>query len=214
MSLRTSVVAVFIVSALAAASAFGEETGPRGEDVFEAACSQCHIKGEGGAPRIGDRSAWTKRVAQGQSSLARKAVDGIRTMPAHGGETSLSDLEVQRATVYMVNQSGGSWAEPSAPGQPAAGRSAAQVVQAHCVLCHSSGFDGAPRIGDRAAWLPRTALGIDPLVRSVIRGHGAMPVRGGEARLTDAELRSAVIYVISSASTRPAPPERKAKPAR
>ncbi len=213
MRFSKGVGAALIACAFAAAPASGQETGPRGEDVFEGACASCHIKGEGGAPRIGDRSAWAKRVAQGQTSLARKAVDGIRTMPAHGGETSLSDLEVQRAVVYMVNQSGGSWAEPSAPGQPPAGRGAAQVVQAHCVVCHSTGFDGAPRIGDRAVWLPRTALGIDPLVRNVIRGHGGMPVRGGEARLTDAELRRAVIYMISSASTRPAA-ERKANPGR
>ena len=58
-------------------------------------------------------------------------------------------------------------------------------------------------VGDRAAWLPRTRLGIDPMVRAAIRGHGAMPPRGGQANLTDAELRDAVIYMLSA-------PERRA----
>ena len=206
------VLAVLVLLALAAAPAWGQDAGYRGVDVFDAACAACHIKGDGGAPRVGDRAAWTMRVALGLAGLTRNVVDGIRDMPAHGGDTTLSRLEFQRAIVYIVNESGGNWAEPAGPEQAAAGRSGAQVVQAHCALCHASGFDGAPRIGDRAAWLPRTVLGIDPMVRTAIRGHGAMPRRGGQASLTDTELRGAVIYMISSASTRAAA-EGKTNPA-
>lgn len=38
-------------------------------------------------------------------------------MPAKGGDPSLSDIEVERAVVFMVNQSGGSLQEPEAPAE-------------------------------------------------------------------------------------------------
>lgn len=195
------VVAALVPLAFAAAPARGQDAGLRGVDVYEAVCAGCHAEGEKGAPRIGDRAAWSKRAVRGLAGLTHSALDGIRSMPSHGGDTSLSDLELRRAIVYMVNASGGNWVEPARE-QPAAERSVAQIVQSYCALCHAAGYGGAPRIGDRAAWLPRTALGIDPLVRKVVRGHDKMPPRGGQANLTDAELRGAVIYMISSAGAR------------
>jgi cytochrome c5 len=72
-----------------------------------------------------------------------------------------------------------------------------QVVQARCVTCHENGANGAPKIGDRAAWAPRISQGLDALVHSAIRGHGNMPPRGGLAELTDSEMRAAVIYMFN-----------------
>jgi len=69
-----------------------------------------------------------------------------------------------------------------------------QVVQARCVTCHENGVNGAPKIGDRAAWTPRMSQGLDALVHAAIRGHGNMPPRGGLAELTDSEMRAAVLY--------------------
>ena len=54
---------------------------------------------------------------------------------------------------------------------------------------------GAPKIDDRAAWIPRMKYGVDATVRSAIKGHGAMPARGGMANLTDTELRAAILYM-------------------
>lgn len=76
-----------------------------------------------------------------------------------------------------------------------ADRSGEQIVRAQCVKCHESGKGGAPRIGDRSAWVERVKLGLDAVVRSAIRGHGAMPARGGMAELTDAEFRAAIVYM-------------------
>ncbi|HSD41664.1 MAG TPA: c-type cytochrome [Burkholderiales bacterium] len=100
----------------------------------------------------------------------------------------------------MVNQSGGAWAEPIDKTVPSAERSGEQVVQAQCAQCHRTGEGGAPKIGDRAAWTPRLRQGLDVAVRSAIRGHGGMPARGGLADLTDAEVRSAVIYMFNPVS--------------
>jgi cytochrome c5 len=203
------VLAVLVPLLVAAAPVRAQEPGYRGVDIFDAVCWACHTDGEAGAPRIGERAAWAARATQGLDGLTRNARRGIRGMPQHGGNASLSRLEIQRAIVYMVNASGGNWVEPADPRPRGAARIGAQIVHARCALCHESGFDGAPRIGDRAAWLPRTKLGIDPMVRSAIRGHGAMPPRGGKANLTDAELRDAVIYMISSPGARAAA-DRKA----
>jgi cytochrome c5 len=191
---------LFVLLVFAAASALAQEPGYRGVDVFDAACAACHVKGEGGAPRIGDTAAWSKAMAKGLPGLTQLVAKGNRGMPPHGGNTSLGQRELQRAIVYLVNESGGDWVEPADPKAPR--RSAAQIVQDHCALCHATGFDNAPVTGDKAAWLPRTVLGIDPLVRTAARGHGGMPPRAGKASLTDAELRSAVIYMASSASKR------------
>lgn len=205
--------AVLFGLALAAAPVRGQEAGQRGIDVFEAVCASCHIKGENGAPRIGDRAAWSGRAAQGLDGLTRNALAGIRKMPPHGGDASLSRLELQRAIVYIINQSGGNWVEPVGPGNTEGRRSGAQIAQTRCALCHASGFDGAPRIGDRVAWAQRTTPGIDRLVRTAVRGHRGMPPRGGDPSLTDAELRSAVIYMASSAGARAAA-DREANPKR
>jgi len=210
---RVRVLAALVPAVFAAAPAFGQDSAYRGVDIFDAVCANCHISGEEGAPRIGDRAAWAKRAEQGLAGLTRNTLEGIRSMPAHGGNASLSHLELQRAIVYIVNESGGNWVEPTPRRRPGTERSGAQVVQSYCVLCHASGFENAPRIGDRAEWARRTKLGIDPLVRAAIRGHGAMPPRGGQANLTDAELRGAVIYMASSASARAAA-DRKANPGR
>ena len=72
-----------------------------------------------------------------------------------------------------------------------------QVVQARCVTCHENGVNGAPKIGDRAAWTPRMSQGLDALVHAAIRGHGNMPPRGGLPELTDAEMRAAVLYMFN-----------------
>ena len=119
-------------------------------------------------------------------------------MPPHGGNLKLTDNEIERAITYMVNQSGGHWAEPVNRTSPGVARSGEQVVRSQCVKCHETAVGGAPRIGDQAAWLPRLKLGLDSLVRSAINGHGGMPARGGEADLTDPEMRSAIVYMFNA----------------
>lgn len=191
----------FFVLLLAFAASFtvseaGAQAGERsGKQVVDAVCASCHATGAKGAPKIGDRKAWSKRAEQGLSSLTEHALQGIREMPAHGGNASLTDLEIGRAVTYMVNQSGGKWVEPASAKDMAAGRSGAQVVKEQCAKCHKDGTGGAPKIGDRDAWKPRLSAGVDQLVRSAIRGHGGMPARGDRADLTDAEIRDAILYM-------------------
>ena len=190
------------------AGAGAQNGGRSGKEIVATLCVACHGTGASGAPKIGDNKAWAKRASQGLTGLTQNALKGIRQMPSHGGNPNLTDLEIERAITYMVNQSGGHWAEPVNRASPSAARSGEQVVHAQCAKCHETGVGGAPRIGDRAAWLPRLKLGLDSLIRSAINGHGGMPPRGGAADLTDPEIRSAVVYMFNvgtvSATTVPA----------
>ncbi|MBV8209733.1 MAG: cytochrome c5 family protein [Mycobacterium sp.] len=179
----------------------GSDAGQSGQQVVEAVCARCHRTGLNGAPKIGDQAAWSKRAAQGLTSLTQHALDGIRRMPAHGGSPNLTDLEISRAITYMVNRSGGHWFEPVSTTAAAAERSGEQVVKTQCVKCHEPGLNGAPKIGDRKAWLPRMKQGVNYLVRSAMHGHGGMPPRGGEADLTDSELKNAILYMFDPTYT-------------
>ena len=172
-----------------------------GKEVVDTVCLACHGEGVQGAPKIGDAKAWGERASQGLSALAQHAIDGIRQMPAHGGNLGVTDFEIQRAVTYMINQSGGSWTEPIDTGSPNLERSGERIVQIQCANCHQTGEGGAPKIGDMAAWIPRLRQGLDGAVRSAINGHGGMPPRGGMANLTDTELKSAVIYMLNPVST-------------
>lgn len=171
-----------------------------GEDIVGQVCAACHKRGENGAPVIGDKKAWDKRKAQGLSKLSQHALEGIRKMPAHGGGAGLSNAELERAITYMVNQSGGNWIEPVSMEASKKPRTGEQVVKAKCVECHLTGKDGAPKIGDRDAWVGRVSKGIDAVVSSGIHGRGAMPARGGVADLSDGEMRSAVIYMFQESA--------------
>ncbi|HYA46747.1 MAG TPA: c-type cytochrome, partial [Burkholderiales bacterium] len=200
---RTLAITAVLVAAVALHPARAQGGDRSGKEVVDTVCAACHATGAKGAPKIGDRKAWSKRASQGLTSLTKHALEGIRQMPAHGGNPDLSDLEIGRAITYMVNRSGGHWVEPASAQAMAIERTGEEVVKAQCVKCHRTGVNGAPKIGDRDAWVPRLKLGVDYLVRSAIRGHGGMPPRGGQANLTDAELRSAIIYMFSPASAVP-----------
>ncbi len=76
---------------------------------------------------------------------------------------------------------------------PATGEQAFTQV---CSACHSAGVNGAPKIGDKAAWAPRIAQGKDTLYSHAIAGKGNMPAKGGTT-WPDATIRMTVDYMVS-----------------
>ncbi len=66
-----------------------------------------------------------------------------------------------------------------------------------CQTCHVAGVAGAPKLGDKVAWAPRLAQGIDGLTTNVINGKGAMPPKGGSTA-SDAEIKAVVSYMAST----------------
>jgi cytochrome c5 len=73
-----------------------------------------------------------------------------------------------------------------------------KLYETACQACHVAGVAGAPKLGDKAAWAPRLALGVDGLTASVVKGKGAMPPKGGSAA-SEAEIKSAVQYMVAAA---------------
>jgi cytochrome c5 len=76
---------------------------------------------------------------------------------------------------------------------PATGEQAFTQV---CSACHATGINGAPKMGDRAAWGPRIAQGKEALYSHAISGKGNMPPRGGTT-WPDAAIRMSVDYMVS-----------------
>lgn len=78
-----------------------------------------------------------------------------------------------------------------------------QVYESICFACHAEGIAGAPKLGDKAAWEPRIAQGMDTLVSHAINGFqgntGVMPPKGGRMDLSDADIRAAVSYMVEQA---------------
>ena len=71
------------------------------------------------------------------------------------------------------------------------------MYQKTCMVCHAAGIAGAPKAGDKTAWAPHLARGTDQLYMSAIKGFKAMPPKGGNPSLSDAEVKAAVDYMVS-----------------
>ncbi len=93
-----------------------------GEAVYKAVCLVCHAAGVANAPKLGDKVAWAPLIKTGLPTILANAISGIRGMPARGGNTDLSDLEMASAIVYMANQAGAGWKEPAADLKPASAK--------------------------------------------------------------------------------------------
>jgi cytochrome c5 len=90
----------------------------------------------------------------------------------------------------------GAAAPAAAGGDSAKGKS---VYDTACMACHAAGVAGAPKAGDKAAWAPRLKTGKDALYTAALKGKGAMPPKGGNASLSDGDVKAAVDYLIGLA---------------
>ena len=70
-----------------------------------------------------------------------------------------------------------------------------KIYRQACAFCHDKGVAGAPKTADAAAWSPRLAQGMDALYVSAMRGKGAMPAKGGNPSLADADVKAAVDFL-------------------
>ena len=77
-----------------------------GAQVVQTTCIRCHGTGQGGAPRVGDKAAWSQRIAKGVDAVTKSAIRGHGSMPARGGLAELTDREVTRAILYMFGRAG------------------------------------------------------------------------------------------------------------
>lgn len=89
---------------------------------------------------------------------------------------------------------------PPPAARKAAGAAASGKVayDAACHVCHGAGVAGAPKVGDKAVWSARAKAGVDALHASALKGKGAMPPKGGNPALSDADVKAAVDYMLAA----------------
>jgi len=170
-----------------------------GEALYKAICGACHEAGVAGAPKTGDKAAWGPRIGVGLDVLTKTVIAGKNAMPPKGGAADATEEEIVRAVVFMANKSGASFKEPAAGAKPGASeKNPEQIAKATCFGCHEKGEKGAPKLADKAEWRQRGSKGLDAVTKTVIRGHGNMPARGGLADLTDDELKKVIAYMLKT----------------
>ena len=76
------------------------------------------------------------------------------------------------------------------------------VYDKACQACHSSGIAGAPKTGDKTAWVSRIEQGMDILNVHAINGYqgedGVMPAKGGNMSLSNDDVINAVAFMVES----------------
>jgi len=74
-----------------------------------------------------------------------------------------------------------------------------KIYDTKCFVCHASGVAGAPKFGDKAAWEPRIATGMDAMLAVAITGKNAMPPKGTCMDCSDDDLKAAIQYMVDAA---------------
>lgn len=72
-----------------------------------------------------------------------------------------------------------------------------KIYRQACAFCHDKGVAGAPKTGDAAVWSGRLAQGMDTLYKVALNGKGAMPAKGGNPALSEADVNAAVDFMIA-----------------
>ena len=84
------------------------DDGNKGETIYKKHCVACHGTGVVGSPKLGDKTAWSARITQGNEVLSQHAIKGYKGetgyMPPKGGFMALSDEEISQTVMYMVSQ--------------------------------------------------------------------------------------------------------------
>ncbi|MDQ2915903.1 MAG: c-type cytochrome [Pseudomonadota bacterium] len=128
----------------------------------------------------------------------------LATAPVAAASPAPSTATASAAPVATAIAATAVAATPAATASPTTTASAGvangkAVYDETCHVCHATGLAGSPKLGDKAAWAPRIATGIETLHKAAINGLNAMPPRGGNASLTDAQVKAAVDYMVSAA---------------
>ena len=139
------------------------------------------------------------RIIAANTSVANRAEDAVY-------QRQVEERIQPVARVAIAGQDNSSLAPPAAAAAVAATAAAdltgEQVYNQACVACHGAGVAGAPKLGDKAAWAPRIAQGMDTLHTHALQGYqgkaGYMPPKGGRTDLSDQSILNGVDYIIAA----------------
>lgn len=118
----------------------------------------------------------------------------VAAAPANSAASAVASPAVVAALIPVALPAG------AAPATAGGGEG---VYKGGCVACHGAGIAGSPKFGDKIAWAPRIAQGKPTLYEHAIKGYigkaGAMPAKGGNSALADADVKAAVDYMVAAA---------------
>ena len=145
-----------------------------------------HLVTSGADPSRNNPGMSEEAIAKRLKPVGEVVVDPNQPAPAGAAASA-------PATVATAAPVTGAKAEAAAKSDTGKGKS---VYDSTCNVCHAAGVAGAPKAGDKAAWAPRIKAGVSALYASALKGKNAMPPKGGNLSLPDADVKGAVDYMV------------------
>ncbi len=145
----------------------------------------------GGNPQLTDAE-----MARAVAYMANQAGAKFKEPPMEAAAPAGAAAAPGAAMTAAAPATGATGGAPAAGAKGGAG-AGKSTYESSCAACHGAGVAGAPKFGDKAAWGPRIKQGMDTLHEHAIKGKGAMPPKGGNMSLSDADVKSAVDYMVS-----------------
>lgn len=71
---------------------------------YTSLCAGCHDAGIAGAPKLGDKAAWSDRLSKGKDKVYSTSITGKGAMPPKGG-SGASDDNFKKVVDYIISQS-------------------------------------------------------------------------------------------------------------
>jgi cytochrome c5 len=134
-------------------------------------------------------------VAQRIAPVTTLVLDASKAPPAEASPVSVP-TKTAPAPAIVAAAIPAALPAGAAAAKPVGGKG---VFDTACVACHVTGVAGAPKAGDKAAWGARMAKGNALLYDHALKGFNAMPAKGGNTTLADADVKAAVDYMVSLA---------------
>ena len=164
------------------------------------------LKGKGAMPAQGGGDFEDTEVARAVAYMANAAGAKFAepAQPAAAATTASASAPAAVPVAAVPAAATAAVATAPAAAAPAAQTAAAAsgageaLYKQTCQVCHAAGLANAPKFGDKAAWAPRIAQGLDKLHENALKGKGAMPPKGGSAA-SDADVKAAVDYMVGAA---------------
>ncbi|WP_430737971.1 c-type cytochrome [Psychrobacter sp. VH5] len=137
-----------------------------------------------------DASAETSTVVEEAPAAAPEAPEPQTSEPAVPAEAPATTTAEPAEAV-----------EPPTPDEPEvlAADAGAKLYESNCKVCHEAGLLDAPKYGDKAAWAPRLAKGIETLHMHSAQGFNKMPAQATD-KVSEAEVYAAVDYMVAAVS--------------
>jgi len=178
-------------------------SGGPGAGVYEGYCAGCHATGSGSAPKFSDAADWAPVLKKKIDVIYTNALHGLGGMPAKGTCNSCSELDIKQAVDYMLTAAkGGSGGTTTSMPKVSTltMTDGKHVYESACGICHSIGFKGAPKLGDKKAWEKSANAGFLTTYENIVTGRKGHIAHGACPTCSDAELKAAVKYMLQQST--------------